>query len=316
LFHVRPARPEDYPLVSRIHNGQNEPDFHATPEALRSFDERAGARDPQHRRYVLEDDGRVIATGTISATWAGEQVPGRVWVLLHAREDARGAGADARILQHALAQLDTEPREVCTCIREDFVAAAAFLEPYGFEERFRSWGAHLHLASFDPAPHVARADELAAGGIRIASYDDLGRSPARDRALLELQRALEDDAPTFDPVVPRRHDDVTGPATIPQSVTVAATPDGAFVGVASIQGTPGRRHASAGFTGVAAAYRRRAVATALKARVAAVAKSLGFEELAAGGGSTRADLDIPIVRVNRALGFEIEPSWITFISRR
>jgi hypothetical protein len=39
---------------------------------------------------------------------------------------------------------------------------------------------------------------------------------------------------------------------------------------------------------------------------------MGCVELNAGGGG----VDTPILRVNRKLGFEIEPAWITFASRR
>ena len=308
---IRSAQPDDYPAIASIHNAQNEPDFHATPERLRAGDALSAEHDPAFRRYVAEKAGTVVATGDLRTTWAGETHPGRYWTLLCVREDLRHQGFDVHLLDHAVREAPEPVREVWTCIREDFVPAAGFLEPEGFIERFRSWGAHLDLSVFDPTRLDPLVRELERDGIRLAAYHDLAGDPDRDRRLVDLQRELEEDVLAFEPVVPRRHADVTSPDTLLDATVVAVAPVGHYVGIASLVGNAGSEHLGCGFTGVARPYRNRGIATALKARVAQIAKGTGCVALNAGGG-----VDTPILRVNRKLGFEIEPAWITLASRR
>lgn len=309
---IRSARPGDYPAVASLHNAQNEPDHHTTPERLRALDDRSAQRDPAFRRFVAEDAGEVLATGYLRATWAGHVRPGRYWVGLHVRDDHRGGAVDVRLLRHALEEAPGPVREVCTCIREDFVPAAGFLEPEGFEERFRSWGSHLDPSAFDAGRFEPLERELEHAGIRLATYPDLAGDPARDDRLLALQREVEEDVLAFEPIIPKRHADVTGPATIQDATVVAVARDGAYVGLASLVGDPSRPDLGCGLTGVARPYRNRGIATALKARTASIARRMGCRDLNAGGGGT----DTPMLRVNRKLGFEIEPAWITFSSPR
>lgn len=81
--------------------------------------------------------------------------------------------------------------------------------------------------------------------------------------------------------------------------------------MASLMGKAGNELLECGLTGVVRAWRNRGVATALKARTVQIARELGCRELNAGGGG----VDTPMLRVNRKLGFEIEPAWITFAKK-
>lgn len=135
-LHIRTAVPDDYPAITDIHNEQNEPDRHTTSERLRHIDEQSAARDPAFRRLVAEVGDEVVATGDFRSSWAGENVAGRYWTLIHVREDHRGEGIDSRILEHAISEAPAPAREVRTCIREDFAAAAGFIGTEGFEEQF------------------------------------------------------------------------------------------------------------------------------------------------------------------------------------
>lgn len=309
---IREARPDDYPAITGILNLQNEPDHHVAAERLLHGDRAFRAADPTFRRVVAEAYGEVVATGTIRSSWAGPPQDGRVWVLLHERDDHRGRGADSTLLRHLLDAVPAGTTEVLTCIREDYLDAAGFLRPHGFEEAFRSWGAHLDPPIFDPAPFEALTARLERAGIRIARYPELPDADQRDARLLALQRELERDATAFPPVVPRRHDDIASSDTIPDGTFVAVAADGAYVGLTSLQRGNDASSLAFGFTGVRRDQRRRGIATALKARAVAAAAARGCTDLNAGGGGT---LGAPIVRANRALGFSIEPSWVTLLSR-
>jgi GNAT superfamily N-acetyltransferase len=309
---IRRARADDYQAITAIHNGQSEPDHRSTPERLLALDRASASRDPAFRRLVAEVDGEVVATGYFRATWAGSSYPGRYWVGLHVHENHRASDVDTRMLRHAIAGAPEPVREIWSCIREDFVPAASFLETEGFQELFRSWGAHLDLASFRPACFAPLTAKLRREGIELTPYEDLGGGSARDHRLLALQRQIEEDVLAFEPVIPSRHDDITGPDTIRDSAFVAVTvADGDYVGFASLVGERDAKHLACGLTGVARPYRNRGIATALKARVAQTAQAWGAVELNAGGGGA----DTPILRVNRKLGFDIEPAWITFACR-
>src|SRR5262249_23273118 len=63
-----------------------------------------------------------------------------------------------------------------------------------------------------------------------------------------------------------------------------------------------------GMTGVIRAYRGRGIAMALKVRGARLARALGKREIRTGNDS----LNVPILRINEALGFKRESARITF----
>jgi GNAT superfamily N-acetyltransferase len=325
---IRHARAEDYPAATAIHNAQNEPDLHVTPQRLLLSDERSSERDPAFRRYVAcpatssnracpdttrNDD--IIAMGYIRANWSGTVQPGRYWLGLFVRHDHRGKGIDLAMLRHAELELIASGREPCefaSCIRQDFVEAAGYLAPERFEETFRSWGAHLDLGSFDACRFEPSIERLRRSGVRLASYRDLAADPERDRRLVALQRELERDVLAFEPIIPRRAPDVTDPETVLDTCFVAIDPEGSYIGIASAFGKPGALGVGSAFTGVARPYRGRGIATALKSRTAEAARALGCLDMNAGGGG----VDTAMMRVNRKLGFEIEPAWLTFVSER
>ena len=309
---IRSPRPEDYPALTRIHNDQNEPDFHSTPDRLRNADGRRAAASPNYCRLVLEAGGEPIATLTWHPDF-GDDARGDVrWTYPYVRRDRRGEGLDARLVRHALA-LDPGPvREVRTTLRDDFVAATSFLEAEGFEELYRSWGSHLDLTHFDSGPYDALITDLERSGVRLVPYTDLPGSASLEERVVAFQREVEEDAVSFEPVIPQRHEDLRSPHAMPKTWTLALTEADEVVGIASFVGPPHGEMIECGFTGVAKDYRNRGIGTALGARTARTAQDLGFTDLnAAGGGS-----DTPIVAVKRKLGFAIEPAWITFTNHR
>ena len=257
-------------------------------------------------------NGYVIATGDFRSTWAGETRTGRSWARIHVHEHYRHQGVDVRLLHRAVQENSERVWEVWTCIREDSVSAAGFREQEEFEERFRSWGSHLHVASFEPSRFAPLAQELERQGIRLVEYHELADDPSRDHRLLELQRELEKDVLVLEPIIPRRHSDVTSTETVLDATVVALAPDGTYAGLVNLTGDRSSSHVGCGFTGVVPSYRNRGIAPSLVARAAQIARGLGGADLSAGGG----EIDTPMLRVCRKLGFEIEPAWITFASGR
>ncbi|HEX7022421.1 MAG TPA: GNAT family N-acetyltransferase [Trueperaceae bacterium] len=301
---IRSPRPEDYAAAAGIHNAQNEPHQHTTPQKLAHRDALWPTKDPHYRSYVAETGGKVIATGYFLHSWHGFQVAGRYWAGLYVHQDYRRQGVDTKMLQHAIAEQADKVREVWTVIREDFVPKAGFLE--GFEEQFRTWGGELDLHAFEPARFDGLKSELKRNGIHIVRYQDLENDPERDAKIQALHQEAVRDMPHHEPVAPKERDHFRSPDTHLDAYLVAMTEDGSYVGIASLTDGHGDT-VHWGLTGVTRAHRKRGIGTALKAGTATIAKTKGYHYLNEGGAGT----GTPIMRVNQKLGFEIEPAWIT-----
>ena len=299
---------DDYTAVSEIHNAQNEPDHHHMPDEFRSWDEALPQRDPYAERYVVVQNGEVIATGYRCYYWWGMSYPERYWVSLHVRADHQNQGVDTQMLHHALKDLEPPAKEVWTVVREDFVEPAGFLRDEGFIEQGRTWGAHLDLKTFD----ASRFDEVRTGleqnGFRFLPYHTLD-DPEKHTKVQALHTEAKHDMPLFEPVATAEFDDVEDEATLPETVMVAVK-DGEMVGVSSVDRGNSMLHF--GLTAVTEPYRYKGIGRVLKALSADAAKQLGHVHINSGGAGT----DTPILRVNRALGFDIEPAWLSLASRR
>lgn len=306
-YTIRPLQTEDYPAVTEIYNEQNEPHHHLSEEELRRSDERTQER-MFYRLLSAVEDGDVIARGQVGER-LGDNPAGKYWAWFFVREDCCGLGVDTALFDAALELLaGREPKSLWTCIREDFVPAAAYLSERAYEEQFRSWGANLDLAGFEPRPFDSYEDGLAQRGIELRAYAELASDPGRDAKLTALQAELEEDAPHCEPIIPKSHPTPRDPATLLDSYVVAVH-GGAYVGMASLTGQPrSPTVAGSGLTGVRHEYRDQGIATALLAHTSRWAKERGYTEVNGGGAGANA----PMLKVIRRLGFDVEPAWITF----
>ena len=321
MFVVRPFLPEDYPAAASIQNAQNEPHHQTTAEKMRERDARfAPATDSTadsaadssparpFARLTAEADGEVVGTGYYVRR-PDDDTPGRIWVGFHVRADYQNKGVDTAMFDAALAALKPHhPASLWTTVRSDFVPLAGYLADRGFEEAFRSWGGDLDLITFDPARFAALEPKLRAEGIHIRTFAELAGDAARGPELLELHQSLEEDAPHFEPVIPKEHPDFRDPDTLLESYVVAVRGED-YVGLASLHKTDDEAVLGCGLTGVSRPYRGRGVGTALMARAAAWAKREGYRTLNTGGAGD----NTPVLALNRRLGFDIEPAWLTFV---
>lgn len=305
---VRFARPEDY---LDAHDKQDDSSLSFNERLLQS-DERNAEIDPYFRRVIARTAGKIVGACAIRSNWDGAVQPGRLWVTTSLVPEWHGRSLDSQMLQHAITELGPEIVELATCLREDHLQHADFLEEFGFEERFRSWGAHLNLNTFDPTRFDADIERLQQSGIRFIPYEKL-QSDENDRKLLDLKRNLDRDVLSFDPIVPSgRSDILLGDEYILAGLIVAVNQQDDFLGIASLRHTPSAEIIDSGLTGVRREYRGRGIATALKVRTLTVAKELGATETGTGGGGTNS----PMKRLNQKLGYDVGPEWVTLIGPR
>ena len=305
-YKIRPLQAEDYPEVIEIYNSQNEPHHQLSEAELRGAHARAGERN-FHRVLGAVDDGELVAMGQFGER-PGDNPPGKFWAWFFVREDRVGTGADTTLFDAALEQLaDRQPTSVWTCVREDFVPAAAYLSERAYEEQFRSWGASLDLAEFVPVEFGGYENALTQRGIELRTYAELATDPDRDARLAALQSELEDHAPHCEPIIPKRHPAPHHPKMLLDSYVVAVH-KGAYVGLASLTNQPRfPTVAGSGLTGVKREYRNQGIGTALLAHTSTWAKERGYEEVNGGGAGVNA----PMLKAIRRIGFDVEPAWVT-----
>lgn len=304
---IRPLQPEDYPATTDIYNSQNEPHHHVSNDELRHADERAQQKIYYHLLTALKGN-EVVGRGQVGER-PGDSESGKYWTWFFTREDHQKTGVDSALFDEALSLLaNRNPQSLWTCIREDFVPAAAFLTERNYEEQFRSWGANIDLQHVEAEELSPYRNAVIKHGIELHSYAELASDPDRNSKLAALQAELEEDAPHHEPIIPKHHPAPTSPETLLDSYTVAVH-NGRYVGIASLTNQPRFPTVpGTGLTGVTKEYRNQGIGTALTAHTTAWAKANGFAEVNAGG----AGANTPMLKIIRRIGFDVEPAWITF----
>ncbi len=307
---TRFAQPEDYLRSEQTPNRRRGSAIRLTERHLRR-DERSSKQDPHFRRVIASAGGDIIGTGEIRTDWAGVVQPGRYWVNLYVASNWLGHGIDSQMLRYVIAEIGADVKELAACISEGELQTAGFLLDFGFEERFRSWGGQLDLTTFDPSRFRSTIDRLRQEGFTFIPYSEI-RSRETDVELLELKRDIDRDVRSFDPIVPSGGSDILGDEYLHEGLILAVNPQGVLVGLASLRRTDPDGGIGSGLTGVRREYRGRGLATALKVLSLSVAKSLGVTNVSTGGGGANA----PMKHLNKKLGYQVDPEWVTLISRR
>ena len=198
--------------------------------------------------------------------------------------------------------------------REDETAKLQFLLARGFRQVMRSPSAALRVAEFDPANFAACGDRLAEAKIAVFTLAQLYEiEPDWKRKLRDLRWAIIQDTPSTEPFAKptlAQFDEMIlqDPALEEEAFFVALAADGSFIGMSNLwRNDPAGRRLDAGLTGVRPAYRRRGIATALKARTIQYARTVGAETIV-----TSNEENNPMYALNLKLGFEPRPAWVSY----
>ncbi len=134
---IRLFTPDDYVMLNKLSNTLY-PDYAITVDETRFLDQHLGA-DGTHQRWVMEDNGCIIATCEYSQSHEGGQSRAfGVNVMVH--PDFQRQGIGTRMYEHLLAALQLlDPATLRNRVREDMLPGLRFMEKMGFCETKRSW---------------------------------------------------------------------------------------------------------------------------------------------------------------------------------
>lgn len=288
--------------------------FNEPPDSLAEWkhdDQTLNPDYPYYRDMVLRDETVIGYVETYQSQFAYHPQKYECRMFVHPDHDA----PDIRpaVLAHVLDRLkDPDLIAITSGMLDDKPEALRFFEAYGFKPVAKEKLSKLDVTRFDAdrfAPVLAR---VRAAGIEIVTLRALqARDPDWQRKLFDLDVTVNRDIPStgekhypsFEEWLTRRLDAPT------------ADPDGWFIAldgdqyVGHSQGSINTEGDTIQFvTGVTStrrAYRRRGIATALKAHAIQYAQAHGVQEI-----FTTNDSQNPMYRLNLALGFQPMPSWV------
>lgn len=306
---IRAFRPTDYPALAAL-GSLVHPDAPHTAEELEREDRTLPETFRWHR-IVATEDGALVGAAIFDQN-PGMYHPQVFQVDVMVAPDARGRNIGARLHARILADLEPHrPIRRLGRIRADDPVAAAFVAKRGYRETKRDVLSALDLRRFDPSRWQQVVDDVSAQGISLVTLDDVRGDPARVRAYYDQFSTVRADAPRSQPATPIEFDFfVTEVVEQPDAVsaaTVLAFDGERCIGFVQVYASDASDELQTGLTGVDRAYRRRGIATALKARSLAAAKALGAP-------SIRTDNDARntgMLAVNDAFGFDRRPGTVT-----
>lgn len=230
-------------------------------------------------------------------------------VLVHPSQRGRGIGS--ALFEHGHAQaVRSGARVLRTWIGAASATDRQFAEHRGFAALTRTYRMHLDLTTLDAPRLRALGESLAArAGIDIRTLRELERDEGHLARLYELETRLVGDVPAVDRETPPPYDrfveTLTADDLVPDAYLVAIR-DGAYVGQTSLWAATEPSEAHHGLTGVRRELRRLGVARALKIAATLRAIELGYRTLT----SDNDDLNVPMIALNRSLGFWEEDAFL------
>jgi GNAT superfamily N-acetyltransferase len=191
-----------------------------------------------------------------------------------------------------------------------------FILQRGFQQMGHDLHSELDVTEFDAARFAQAERRLQEQGIEIVSYHEV---VARDldflRKFYDLTCLTMQDMPaggtrTFPPFEHFTRSVIQHPTFLPDMFFMALD-NGRYVGQSDLADEKqDREHLGTGYTGVHPDYRRRGIATVLKARCIQRAQELGVKTIATGNDSTN-----PMYQLNLQLGFKPVPGDLLFEMR-
>lgn len=309
---IRPFRATDYPDEARIRL-EFDPVWSLPAEELQRR-EVAFFPPPQFLYKLVAErspGGTVVGVGRL-ATDPESYDPRSLWIHVVVERRAQGHGV-GRALADAL-RVEAGRRhagKLWSEVMADDPHAVRIVLAQGFEEKRRAWRSRLRIS--DAADPPDRTVELQRSGISFLTAAELDLGDARVvRDLYELNSKVSADEPRlgiFTPITLPQFValDLDGPSFLPDAYFLARTKD-ELVAVSTLKRSPSEPDALIqAFTGTVREFRGMGIATELKRRGTAYARTHGFRSIVTGNDS----LNQPMLAINRRLGYQPEVTRIS-----
>jgi GNAT superfamily N-acetyltransferase len=307
---IRPFEESDYPAILDLGN-RVYPEYPNTLEELRFNDK---SRNPKEKfaRYVIEDNGVVIASGQ-HYQHIHYYHPRIFDISFDVDPDLETPQIREEIFQHLIKSIERfDPIKLRSFEREDHLNKTKFWMNQGFEEVMRNWESRLDVPSFDFGLYEGRIEKVEKSGIKLVPLSEIPPTEARDRALHVMDNELGADVPSPDPFTPLDFEHFVErtlgrPELFPEAFWLALDGD-EFVGISGLWKSLANDELYTGLTGVRKAYRRRGIALALKLKTLEVARDIGCPTVKTWNESNNRAM----LSINEAMGFVKQPAWISF----
>lgn len=315
MFSIRPFQATDaeYDAIALVEKAV----YPENADKVEDFKHADASREPDRffQRWVVEGaDGRIIAFANLSHQ-IHNQTPGRYrfLIVVHPEFERRGVGTAVYHQFWQTLQTQTpQPTILESGTYQHLPQSIRFLEKQGFKQVMRWVITRLELSEFDMAQFEPLIDNLQAQGITFATLPQLQSRDANWLPKLhELDWQLTQDeplpyAPKKMPVEQFKKLFVDGPNVLPEGWIVAVA-NGRLIGNSVLEKGHLPDSLSTGYTGVLRDYRRRGLATALKALTMDWAKKSGYSFIRTGNEEHN-----PMLTLNKKLGFKEVTAHLAF----
>ena len=261
-------------------------------------------------RVVLEADGTIVGLGGSGdgGKWRPPDGSWGIWIRVDQPWKRRGIGTAVADVLEGFARAHGASA-VAAGLRGDESDGLAFAAGRGYREYHRRQSSYLDLSRFDPSRFDDPEAIAAKGRYRLVSYEELAAAAAIEalrHQVHELHTAVWRDVPSPDIPPPPSYEDFSryvldSPTFEPRATTFALRGD-ELVGL-TLADVNGSGIGYTFMTGVLATARGQGLALALKLRAIDVLKRRGVELF----GTTNDKDNVPMLAVNRKLGYEPEP---------
>ena len=306
MFSIRPFQPtdEEYEAIAAVEKAV----YPENADKVEDFKHADAIREPGQffQRWVVEENGRIIAFAHAQQQ-IHSSTPGRYRFHITVHPDFEGRGVGTAVydtIWQTIEKRDPQPTLLESGCYQHHPQAVRFLEKRGFQSVMRWVVTRVDLPDFDIAPFAPLIAKLQSQGISFATLPELQKSDANWLAELhELDWQLVQDeplpyTPNKIPVEQFQKQYVENPNVLPEGWVVAVE-NGRYIGNSSLEKGSQPGGISTGFTGVLRDYRRRGLATALKALTMDWAKQAGYQFIRTGNEENN-----PMLTLNKKLGFQ------------
>jgi GNAT superfamily N-acetyltransferase len=291
---IRDAQDGDYPQIAALQNAHYDHHFDQTSQEMQRSD---AQRLEQHGQRF----GRIVCVQT------DQVVAGLMYFMPEDLEDVFRFQLFGATEHYGMLYLDFltrigqfQPRAIQSVVREDMLDMP-FLAHAGLINRYQSWGAHLDLTQFEFGTFAPLEERLFMDGYEI-EHMAAGGNEITWKDLYVLFLETKRDTP-YNPTTTLTYSDfATFRASIGDGCAFFARRKNQVVGYTLIDAEASTE------TMISVAHRNRGLATLLIARALDWAKAEGLREAGNGGNV----LNLPLLRLQQKLGYEIEPMWSTW----